>query len=98
MSAALTEVLQPKQVYISTPTAAATHLQPLKASTRFAAAFAAPALKTEVEQLWEQLGRAGPPMFLKVRVRDTLRDCEQVWIDRMNSTAADRIIYSLVLG
>eukprot|EP00878_Enallax_costatus_P009775 GHUV01010208.1.p1 GENE.GHUV01010208.1~~GHUV01010208.1.p1 ORF type:complete len:237 (+),score=85.24 GHUV01010208.1:146-856(+) len=85
---ALTEVLQPKQVYVTTPAAAAKHLQQLKSSTKFVAAFAAPDLKAAAEELWQQLGRAGPPLFLKVRTRDTLQQLEQG--PSSSSTAAEQ--------
>lgn len=75
--AALTEVLAPKLVYIATPAACQQQLQQLKASTSCVAAFTAPDLQQQVQELWQQLGRAGPPLFLKVRSRSSLQDCEQ---------------------
>lgn len=75
--AALTEVLPPKLVYITTPSACQQQLQQLKDGTRFVAAFTAPALQQQVEGLWQQLGRAGPPLFLKVRARSGLQEVEQ---------------------
>lgn len=74
---ALTEVLAPKLVYIATPAACQQQLQQLKASTSCVAAFTAPDLQQQVQELWQQLGRAGPPLFLKVRSRSSLQDCEQ---------------------
>ncbi|KAF6262207.1 hypothetical protein COO60DRAFT_1496878 [Scenedesmus sp. NREL 46B-D3] len=74
---ALTEVLPPKLVYITTPSACQQQLQQLKDGTRFVAAFTAPALQQQVEGLWQQLGRAGPPLFLKVRARSGLQEVEQ---------------------
>lgn len=76
-SAALTEVLLPKQVVLCTPAACQQHLAQLQ-PIRFVAAFSSPAVSQEAEQLWEQLGRAGPPLFLKVRTRDVLQEVTQV--------------------
>jgi len=76
-SAALTEVLLPKQVVIGTPSACQQHLQQLK-TVNFVAAFTSPDVQQEADQLWEQLGRAGPPLFLKVRSRAMLQDTEKV--------------------
>lgn len=73
---ALTEVLLPKQVVLCTPPACQSHLQQLH-PIKFVAAFCSPADKQEAEQLWEGLGRAGPPLFLKVRTRDTLQSVDQ---------------------
>jgi hypothetical protein len=64
-------------VYITTPAACQQQLQQLKSSTSFAAAFTEPGLQQQVEGLLQQLGRAGPPLFLKVRSRSSLQDCEQ---------------------
>jgi hypothetical protein len=75
--AALTEVLAPKLVYITTPTACQQQLQQLKSTTSFVAAFTSPGLQQQVDGLWQQLGRAGPPLFFKVRARSSLQDCEQ---------------------
>jgi hypothetical protein len=75
--AALTEVLLPKQVVICTPPAGQQGLQQLQ-PVKFVAAFCSTAARAEAEQLWQQLGRAGPPLFLKVRVRDALQELEQV--------------------
>lgn len=74
---ALTEVLLPKQVYLTTPGGGQQQLEQLKANTSFAAAFTAPALHQQAEELWQQLGRAGPPLFRKVRTRSSLQDCEE---------------------
>jgi hypothetical protein len=74
---ALTEVLLPKQVVLCTAPACQSHLQQLR-PIKFVAAFCSPAVKQEAEQLWEGLGRAGPPLFLKVRTRDTLQSVDQV--------------------
>jgi hypothetical protein len=76
-AAALTEVLLPKQVVICTPHACLQHLQQLK-PVQFVAAFCSPADQRAAAQLWEQLGRAGPPLFLKVRAREALQLLEQV--------------------
>lgn len=73
---ALTEILLPKQVVLATPDAAKQHLPALQSCSRFAAAFTAPSVSAAAGQLWEQLGRAGPPLFLKVRSREALQQCE----------------------
>lgn len=78
---ALTEVLLPKRAVIATPDACTCQLQQLQ-QLRFAAAFTAPGLQQQAEQLWEALGRAGPPLFLKVRARDALSQLEQQQVNR----------------
>lgn len=62
---------------LCTPPACQSHLQQLR-PIKFVAAFCSPAVKQEAEQLWEALGRAGPPLFLKFRTRDALQDVDQV--------------------
>jgi hypothetical protein len=64
-------------VVICTPFAGQQSLQQLQ-PIKFVAAFCSTAAKQEAEQLWQELGRAGPPLFLKVRVRDSLQELEQV--------------------
>jgi hypothetical protein len=63
-------------VYIATPAACQQQLQQLRSRTSFVAAFTAPGLQQQVEGLWQQLGRAGPPLFLKVRSRSSLQEAE----------------------
>lgn len=75
--AALTEVLLPKQVMICCHPVHKQQLSQLR-RVSFVAAFSSPASKAEAEQLWQELGRAGPPLFLKVRPRQELQDLEQV--------------------
>ena len=70
---AITEVFQAKAVTVATPDAARTQLPALR-TARFSAAFAAPPLQRQAEELWAELGRAGPPLFLKVRARAPLAD------------------------
>jgi hypothetical protein len=43
---------------------------------RFATAFSGPSTAAAADELWHQLGRAGPPLFLKVRTRQALEDLE----------------------
>lgn len=77
VNTALTEVLLPKQVVLCTPPACQSHLQRLR-PIKFVAAFCSSAAKQQADQLWEALGRAGPPLFLKVRTRDSLQTVDQV--------------------
>ncbi len=73
-------MLLPKQVVICTPPACQQNLQQLQ-PIQFVAAFCSQVAREDAEQLWQQLGRAGPPLFLKVRVRDALQQLEQVkWV------------------
>eukprot|EP00879_Flechtneria_rotunda_P005184 GHRR01005466.1.p1 GENE.GHRR01005466.1~~GHRR01005466.1.p1 ORF type:complete len:268 (+),score=79.40 GHRR01005466.1:76-879(+) len=105
---ALTEVLLPKRVYLATPSSCEQHLQQLKDSTEFAAAFTAPDLQESVEQLWQQLGRAGPPLFLKVRTRRSLQPDAQgsirqtaasdFWQELTSQTWRTELDYGLVSG
>lgn len=83
-------------MYLTTPTAAAKHLQLLKDTTKFAAAFTTPKLKTIAEQLWQQLGRAGPPMFLKVRTRDALQQVDQVRLNYYKEMGIEDSLHSTV--
>jgi hypothetical protein len=64
------------QVYITTPPAAAAAAAQLK-QIPFAAAFAAPSVLAAAEEVWGQVGRAGPPLFLKLRTRSALEQQQQ---------------------
>jgi hypothetical protein len=75
---ALTEVLLPKQLVVTTPAAAAGGAGQQLAALRFDAAFASSSCQDAAEQVWQQLGQAGPPLFLKVRTREALATLEQV--------------------
>lgn len=62
---------------VATPAAARAQAQAL-AAARHVAAFASPAALAEAQALWTgQLGRGGPPLFVKVRCRDALGAVEQ---------------------
>ncbi|KAF8056344.1 DAB1 [Scenedesmus sp. PABB004] len=71
---ALTEVLPPKRVHVATPAAARAAAAELRAGAQLVAAFASPALVDagDAARVWEELGRAGPPLFIKVRAREAL--------------------------
>ena len=63
------------QVFIATADGWTPFLKDWK-SKRFATAFSSPSTAAAAEELWQQLGRAGPPLFLKVRTRQALDDLE----------------------
>lgn len=77
---AITEVLLPKRVHLVTPAQCASGgaLHALR-SCRLAGAFAAPSAAEQAQQLWQGLGRAGPPLFLKVRTREALDSLAVRW-------------------
>lgn len=68
---AVTEMLQPKRLYLATLQQCQQHIGQLKGAA-FVTAFTAPSLQQEVEGLWQEMARAGPPLFRKVRPRQVL--------------------------
>lgn len=76
---AITEILDPKRVFLLTPEAAAARPPPpaiAAAAPRLVTAFASERALGAAEALWQELGRAGPPLFLKVRARAPLTELD----------------------
>jgi hypothetical protein len=70
---AITEVLLPKVLHlVAADQADEPSTQRQLAPLALAGAFAAPSSQAAAEQLWAAIGKAGPPLFLKIRTRAAL--------------------------
>lgn len=73
----ITEVLHPKNAYLVAADVENTgDLRRRLAPTKFSAAFGSKKRIDTATRLWEELGQAGPPLFLKVRSREALNILE----------------------
>lgn len=89
---AVREILDPKRVVVvaigGSDGASSSSSSP-PPPLRYAVAFCSKQAKDAATSTWEALGRAGPPLFLKVRVRDALTRLDDGGGDKADAAAAE---------
>ncbi|KAI8466647.1 MAG: hypothetical protein J3K34DRAFT_55283 [Monoraphidium minutum] len=101
---AVTEILEPKRVCLlplqrcGGAAGGGAAALGAAAGAPFLTAFASPASLAAAERLWEELGRAGPPLFLKVRPRPALGALEAAGLDAAAAAAQADALWAELLS